>query len=115
MKPCALKCQKAAQGGAAALAEGFDAPPLRSTVFEKGQDGRIWAHRNDGDLAKLFADAIYADADEAQLGRSHWWHVELTHRHAGWLATNGLPDLTGLRWLLADRVRTEDKADTDDN
>lgn len=105
----AFEVPKSGTRGAATLAEGFETPVLRGAVFEENQDGTLWAHRDDGDLGQLFSDAAQADADKAQLGRSHWWHAEMTHRHAGWLGTNGLPDMTGLRWLLTDRVRTPDK------
>ncbi len=110
----AFEVPKSGTRGAATLSEGFEAPTLRGTAFEKGQDGTLWAHRDDGDLSKLFDDAKQADADKAQLGRSHWWHAELKHRHAGWLATNGLPDMAGLRWLLTDRIKTDDKAGKND-
>ncbi|MEL6617290.1 MAG: type VI secretion system-associated protein TagF [Pseudomonadota bacterium] len=92
--------------GAATLIEGFEAPALQGVVYEEGQDGTIWGHRDDGDLRRLFNDAVVADAQKAQLGRSHWWHAGLPDRSAGWLAANGLPDLTAMRWLLTERGRT---------
>lgn len=96
--------------GAATLAQGFEVPHLHGIAFEKGQDGAIWGHREDGDLGKVFADALQADADKAQLGRSHWWHADMPHRYAGWLGANGLPDTTAMRWLLTERVRPQTEA-----
>ncbi len=92
--------------GVKTLLDGFDPPPLQGVIFESGQDGTIWGHREDGDLRRLFTDAVTADAQKAQLGRSHWWHAELPNRSAGWLAANGLPDLTSMRWLLTERAHT---------
>lgn len=90
--------------GASTLIDGLEPPPLQGVVFEPGQDGTIWGHREDGDLRRLFSDALSADADKAQLGRSHWWHEAMPTRSAGWLGANGLPDLTALRWLLTERA-----------
>lgn len=91
--------------GVATLIEGFQPPALQGVEFEPGQDGALWGHRDDGDLPRLFADALSADADKAQLARTHWWHEALPTRSAGWLGANGLPDLTGMRWLLTERGR----------
>ena len=91
--------------GVATLLDGFAAPALQGVAFEEGQDGALWGHRDDGDLRRLFADAKGADADKAQLGRSHWWHSALPERAAGWLGANGLPDVTSMRWLLTERSR----------
>lgn len=110
----AFNVPKEGTRGAATLAEGFEMPHLQGTPFKKGQDGSIWGHREDGDLGRLFADAVQADADKAQLGRSHWWHANMPHRYAGWLAANGLPDLTGLHWLLTDRVRSKTTIEVED-
>lgn len=90
--------------GVGRLLDGLPLPELRGAPFEEGQDGVIWASRKDGDLARLLHDARGADTDKAQLGRSHWWHPSEEYRSAGWLAVNGLPDVTALRWLLTDRV-----------
>ena len=95
--------------GAQSLVEGFVAPPLQGVAFEDGQDGTLWGHREDGNLRRLFDDAYVADADKAQLGRSHWWHASLPDRHAGWLAANGLPDLPAMQWLLTERARGGDE------
>ncbi|PJI84228.1 type VI secretion system ImpM family protein [Yoonia maricola] len=92
--------------GAQTLTAGFEIPQVQGVPFEAGQDGTIWGHREDGDLGKLFQDALTQDADKAQLHRSHWWHAALPNRSAGWLATNGLPDLAALSWLLCGRERT---------
>ncbi|MCF6445751.1 type VI secretion system-associated protein TagF [Nereida sp. MMG025] len=94
--------------GAATLLDGLDLPEIAGVLFEPGQDGVIWGHREDGDLSRLFTDALGADAQKAQLGRSHWWHEQLPNRHAGWLAVNGLPDLTAMRWLLTERGHDEE-------
>ena len=91
--------------GVSTLTNGFQVPPVQGVIFEPGQDGTIWGHRDDGDLARLFGDAASADAQKAQLGRSHWWHAALPTRSAGWLAANGLPDLTSMQWLLTERTR----------
>lgn len=91
--------------GVTTLIEGFQPPALQGIAFETGQDGALWGHRDDGDLPRLFADALTADADKAQLARSHWWHEALPTRSSGWLGANGLPDLTGMRWLLTERIR----------
>lgn len=99
--------------GVEKLIDGFDAPPLQGIAFEEGQDGTIWAHREDGDLDRLFMDAISVDADKAQLGRSHWWHAAASDRHAGWLGTNGMPDTTGMKWLLTERAGARGKTDDD--
>lgn len=100
--------------GAKTLAQGFATPELRGTPFEPGQDGTIWGQRDDGDLGRLFSDARQADADKAQLGRSHWWHAGFANREAGWLATNGLPDVIAMKWLLTNREIDEERVKTDD-
>ncbi|QUJ78119.1 type VI secretion system-associated protein TagF [Sulfitobacter albidus] len=100
--------------GAATLAANFDPPALVGVPFEDGQDGTLWGHREDGDLGRLFADAADADAQKAQLGRSHWWHADTPTHYAGWLAANGLPDAEGLAWLLTARWRETDGAQRDD-
>lgn len=91
----AFQALKEGTRGTATLAEGFNIPLLRGTAFEHGQEVTLGAYRDNVGLQKKFPEA--ADADKAQLARSHWWHAESTHRHAGWLATNGLPDLIGMR------------------
>lgn len=97
--------------GAASFAEGFVEPLHYGVPFEKGQDGTLWGHREDGDLGRLFSDAATADADKAQLGRSHWWHGPLNGKSAIWLGANGLPDLTGMRWLLSTHETTTEDAE----
>ncbi|MEL6915918.1 MAG: type VI secretion system-associated protein TagF [Pseudomonadota bacterium] len=96
--------------GAVRLIEGMALPELAGAPFEEGQDGVLWASRADGNLGQLFQDARGADADKAQLGRSHWWHPATEVRQAGWLAVNGLPDADALRWLLTDRVVASEAA-----
>lgn len=61
----------------------------------------IWAHRADGDLAKLFAAAAPVDHARAQLMRSHWWAVGKDGSAAVWLACPGMPQPQALGWLLA--------------
>jgi type VI secretion system protein ImpM len=97
----------AGQGGVQSLVAGFDAPPLMGSPYDAEQAGMLWGMRGDDDLGRLFRDAVEADAYFAQYARSHWWHDGLPAREAGWLSVNGLPDATALRWLLAERVRTE--------
>ena len=91
--------------GVSTILDGFEVPALQGVVFEPGQDGTIWGHRDDGDLRRLFSDAYTTDSQKAQLSRSHWWHAGLPNRTAGWLGSNGLPDLTAMRWLLTERAR----------
>jgi len=103
--------QTAGQGGAGGLVAGFDLPPVTGTPYDAAQAGMLWGMRGDDDLARLFRDAVDADAYCAQYARSHWWHEGVPQREAGWLSVNGLPDARALRWLLAERVRAGDETD----
>ena len=99
------------QGGAQSLVSGFDFSPLSGTPYDSTQGGMLWGMRGDGDLARLFRDAVEADAYCAQYGRSHWWHAGTQTRELGWLSVNGLPDAQAMRWLLTERVRDTHKID----
>ena len=91
--------------GAETLLAGFDVPDPAGAAWQAGQDTTLWAQRADGALARLLADARAADAQQAQLARSHWWQgADATHE-AGWLGAAGLPDADSLRWLITGRQR----------
>lgn len=95
-----------AQPGARALLEGFEAPAMAGAAWAENEQATLWAQRGDGNLARLFEDARTVDAEQAQLGRSHWWQTAQPDQEAGWLGANGLPNAEGLTWLLSGRVRT---------
>lgn len=101
----------AGQGGVQSLVAGFDLPPVSGTPYDARQASMLWGMRGDDDLDRLFRDAAEADAYCAQYGRSHWWQAGQPTREAGWLAMNGLPDASAMRWLLAERVRAPDTTD----
>jgi type VI secretion system protein ImpM len=91
--------------GAETLLRGFTEPQVQGAPWEPGTDTSLWGQRSDDDLGRLFADARAADAQQAQLARSHWWHPGLPNREAGWLGATGLPDAAALNWLLTQRPR----------
>ena len=105
--------QTAGQGGVQNLVAGCTRATVSGTPYDESQAGMLWGMRGDDDLARLFADAVEADAYCAQYGRSHWWHEGSPVREAGWLSVNGLPDAQALRWLLSERVRANETTDAE--
>lgn len=101
----AFQMPDGAPQGAESLLAGFLPPDLRGAVpWDADQGSTLWAHRRDGDLNRLFADARGVDGACAQYGRSHWWHPDWDGCAAGWLATRGLPGASEMKWLLAERA-----------
>lgn len=105
----AMEGHSATQGGAQALIDGFEVPPVTGAPYDAAQAGMLWGMRGDDDLDRLFRDAADADAVCAQYARSHWWQPGSPDREAGWLSVNGLPGAGAMRWLLSERVRVDIK------
>lgn len=84
--------------GAAQLLEGLSLELPRAEVLPNPV---IWAHRPDGDLDALLAEAAPVDATCASALRSHWWRDGTPQGHpAAWLAHPGLPRAGSLAWIL---------------
>lgn len=88
--------------GASSLLIGTDQLVAAFSPEDPENSSILWAHRADGDLASLLADAAGVDHAQAAQGRSYWWAPP---RHAPgnavWLGMDGLPAAPSLGWLLA--------------
>lgn len=95
--------------GADALFEGLALSEIVGDPWQPEVSGpTIAAQRRSGNLDGLFdARAAELEASRAQTLRSHWWHPDDELRHAGWLATPGLPDGPEACWLLEERRRED--------
>ncbi len=88
--------------GAASLLEGLDTDALGpgpEPEAASAEGPTVWAHRAEGELGALLADAAPVDHARAATGRSYWWAPRGRQGAAIWLAQPGMPGPDAMGWL----------------